>query len=98
MTIRYLKKATKTAVSTDDEVRPVVAEMLARIEADGEDATRDYARQLDGWEGDILVSQDTLTEAERRTLGIHSAQQPRKQMRVQLLAPARSPDAPVPAK
>ncbi len=66
MTIRYLKKATKTAVSTDDEVRPVVAEMLARIEADGEGATRDYARQLDGWEGDILVSQDTLTEAERR--------------------------------
>jgi sulfopropanediol 3-dehydrogenase len=66
MATDYLKKASKTAESSDDETRPLVLEMLAKIERGGEAATRDYARDLDGWEGDILVSEDSFDEAERR--------------------------------
>lgn len=66
MAIIYLKKASKTAQSSDDETRPIVLDMLARIEREGEAAARDYARSLDGWEGEIVVSDDTLRAAERR--------------------------------
>ncbi len=65
MAVSYLKKASKTAVSSDPEVRPIMAEMLAAIEAGGEEATRDYARKLDGLEGDILLSKTDLAEAAR---------------------------------
>ena len=66
MTVSYLKKATKTAESSDSETRPIVLEMLERVEAGGEAAVRDYARQLDGWSGEILVSDETRRAAERR--------------------------------
>ena len=65
MAVSYLKKASKTAVSSDPKVRPVLAEMLAAIEAGGEDATRAYARRLDGWEGDVLLSKTDLAVAAR---------------------------------
>ncbi len=58
-----LKKAAKTAGSSDLKTRPIVTEMLARIEAVGEAASRDYARELDGRQGDIVVSPDILREA-----------------------------------
>jgi sulfopropanediol 3-dehydrogenase len=44
-----------------------VDEMLAEIGARGEDAVREYARKLDHWTGEILVS---AAEIERRTRAI----------------------------
>lgn len=56
MAITYLKQVeTRPAVEGKD-IRGVVAQMLAKIEEDGETAVRDYARDLDGWTGDIAVS------------------------------------------
>ena len=66
MATRYLKKATKTAESSDDNTRAVVSSMLAEIEAGGEEATRAFAAKLDGWQGDIVVSADTFRAAEAR--------------------------------
>jgi len=66
MAVTYLKQADRKPESNDAEVRPVVTEMLAGIESGGEDAVRDYARRLDGWDGDIVVPQAALAEAERR--------------------------------
>ena len=51
MAATYLKKASKTAESSDDTTRPIVKEMLDKIEA----VTRVYALDLDGWDGDIVV-------------------------------------------
>lgn len=65
MTVTYLKRANKTAQSSDDETRPVVTEMLSRIEAGGEAVTSDYACTLDGWDGDIVVPPEAFREAER---------------------------------
>ena len=70
MTIEYLKKAAKTPASESGEARKVVDEMLATIARDGEAAVRDYARKLDGWSGEIVVSAD---EIERRTRDIDAS-------------------------
>jgi len=67
MTIHYLKKAAKTPETDTAEARKVVDEMLAAIRAGGEQAVRDYARRLDKWEREILVSPE---EIERRTAAI----------------------------
>jgi sulfopropanediol 3-dehydrogenase len=67
MTIQYLKKAAKTPETETATAQKVVGEMLAEIEARGEDAVREYAKKLDNWSGDILV---TPEEMERRTKDI----------------------------
>ena len=67
MTIQHLKKAAKTPETESGNARAVVEEMLAAIRKDGERAVRDYARKLDKWTGEILV---TPADIERRTAGI----------------------------
>ena len=64
MAIEYLKKAAKSPASESGEARRVVDEMLATIARDGEAAVRAYAKKLDHWDGEIVVSAD---EIERRT-------------------------------
>ncbi|WP_439560476.1 histidinol dehydrogenase [Roseinatronobacter sp.] len=60
MAITYLKKASKTPESESPQAQKVVAEMLARIEAEGEDAVRHYALALDKWDGPILVTREDM--------------------------------------
>jgi sulfopropanediol 3-dehydrogenase len=62
----YLKQADKTAGTSDPETASVVRDILARIETGGEAATRDFARDLDDWEGDIVVPEEAFHDAERR--------------------------------
>ena len=54
--ISYLKKAEKTPQTETAAAQKVVTEMLGQIQARGEDAVRDYAQQLDGWSGDIVLA------------------------------------------
>ncbi|MEO5845046.1 MAG: histidinol dehydrogenase [Caldimonas sp.] len=63
MTVTYLKKATKTPETETATAQKVVTEMLAAIESGGETAVRDYARKLDQWNGEIVL---TRTEIDRR--------------------------------
>jgi len=65
MSITYLKRATRTAESGQDEVRHAVQSMLERIERDGDAAALGFARDLDDWRGDVLVSEAELAAAER---------------------------------
>ena len=46
----YLKHAPVSTAEARDEVKRTVEEMLARIQAEGEDAVRDYSRRLDRWD------------------------------------------------
>jgi sulfopropanediol 3-dehydrogenase len=66
MTVEYLKKASKTAATGEEDTRRIVSEMLADIEAGGEDRVRHYASTLDGWTGDIVVSKDEIAAAAER--------------------------------
>ncbi|NNU81811.1 histidinol dehydrogenase [Halovulum dunhuangense] len=60
MTITYLKKATKTPETETGNAQAVVNEMLARIEAEGEEAVRHYAKALDKWDGPIVVTREEM--------------------------------------
>ncbi|MGH6814150.1 MAG: histidinol dehydrogenase [Hyphomicrobiaceae bacterium] len=60
MAIEYLKKAAKTAETETATARKTVAEMLAAIERQGEEAVRSYASSLDRWTGDIVVPPDEI--------------------------------------
>lgn len=66
MAITHLKKAPKTAETETGEARRVVTEMLAAIEAGGEKAALDYARKLDAWTGDIVLSPAAIEERTRQ--------------------------------
>ncbi len=56
--MKYLKKATRNAETDHADVHVAVTQMLAAIEAGGEEAAARYARELDRWDGDIVVSED----------------------------------------
>lgn len=70
MAIQYLKKATRTPETESDSAQKVAHEMIADIEKRGEAAVREYARKLDGWTGEIVVSPEAL---EQRTRDIPSS-------------------------
>lgn len=60
MSIQYLKKAAKTPESETATAQSVVNEMLAEIQKNGEAAVRGYAKSLDKWEGEFVVTRAQL--------------------------------------
>jgi sulfopropanediol 3-dehydrogenase len=60
VTIRYLKKAEKTPETETATAQKVVTEMLSKIESEGETAVRHYAKVLDKWEGDFILTRAQL--------------------------------------
>ncbi len=66
MAIKYLKRASKTAATGEADVRATVQAMLDEIEAGGEAKAADYARRLDKWEGEIVVSAAERAQAAER--------------------------------
>jgi sulfopropanediol 3-dehydrogenase len=63
MTRTYLKTATRRAETGQEDVRATVATMLDLIEAGGDDAVRRYAREMDGWDGEMVLSQEARAAA-----------------------------------
>ncbi|UTV41801.1 histidinol dehydrogenase (plasmid) [Ensifer adhaerens] len=61
--MKYLKKAARTAETDQADVNAAVTQMLAAIEAGGEEAACRYARELDRWDGDIVVSHEARKAA-----------------------------------
>ena len=52
----YIKQATKTAQTSEADVRETVAALLQDIKSRGESAVRELAQKFDGWTGDLIVS------------------------------------------
>ena len=63
MTVTYLKKASKTPQTGTEETQAIVREMLAKIEAGGEEAALAYGRDLDGYTGPAVVTVEQIEEA-----------------------------------
>ncbi|MEM7300640.1 MAG: histidinol dehydrogenase [Pseudomonadota bacterium] len=63
MAINYLKKASKTAATGEDETRAIVADMLAQIEEGGEEVALSYSEKLDKFTGNALVSEEEIEAA-----------------------------------
>lgn len=64
MAVQHLKKADPPRQTIDKETGETVARMLEEIRVGGEDVVRRYARDLDGWTGEIVVGEDTFRKAE----------------------------------
>ena len=67
MSVQYLKQAAKTATSNDNDVQRTVTDMLAAIRSGGDDCARDYTQKLDGYSGDIVLSNAALQAAVAET-------------------------------
>ncbi len=65
MAVTYLKKATKTAVTGEDETRSIVENMLTEIEVGGEDVAHSYGQKLDGYAGEIIATEEAIATADK---------------------------------
>lgn len=63
MAAEWLKEASETAASGDVDTKRIVADILERVEHGREDAALDYARRLDGYSGEIVLSRAALDRA-----------------------------------
>jgi sulfopropanediol 3-dehydrogenase len=63
MSTTYLKKATKTPETGEGKTQEIVLNMLNDIRANGEEAVKKYAEQLDKWTGDFIVTQEEIDKA-----------------------------------
>jgi sulfopropanediol 3-dehydrogenase len=70
MATTYLKKAGKTPQTETATAQKVVSEMLAEIGKNREAAVRAYARKLDEWDGEIVL---TRAEIDRRAAEVPAA-------------------------
>lgn len=65
MSVVFLKQASRTSETGQDDVRAQVRAMLDELEAGGDEAARRFARELDHWEGPILVGEEEIAAASR---------------------------------
>jgi sulfopropanediol 3-dehydrogenase len=65
MSITYLKRASRTAETGQEDVRTAVQSMLDELEAGGDETARRFARDFDKWAGDILVASEELEAAKK---------------------------------
>ncbi len=65
MAIHYLKKANPPVQAIDTATAETVRTMLAEIKSGGEEAVRRYARDLDGYSGDIVLGEAHFAAAEK---------------------------------
>ncbi|SLN59795.1 Sulfopropanediol 3-dehydrogenase [Pseudoruegeria aquimaris] len=59
----YLKKATLTSRSDATETKEIVRGILDDIEAGGDEKALEYARKFDRYDGEILLSEETVAAA-----------------------------------
>ena len=63
MAVTYLKKADKNPSTEAATAQRVASEMLQKIREGGEDTVRRYAKELDQWTGEILMSDAAINSA-----------------------------------
>ncbi|MDX1716709.1 MAG: histidinol dehydrogenase, partial [Anderseniella sp.] len=65
MAVTYLKKAEKTSSTGEQDVRDIVVNMLNELEKGGDERAVAYARDLDKWDGDIVITDETRERAKK---------------------------------
>ena len=63
MSIEIVKKASKTPATGEDDTALIVRNMLQEIEQGGEAKACEYAKKLDGWDKDIVLSRAEIDAA-----------------------------------
>ena len=63
MAVSFIKKAQNTSATGEQQTREIVEKMLAEIESGGEAAAMAYAKDLDGFTGNAIVSAEQIEAA-----------------------------------
>lgn len=63
--MQFIKQATKSSATGEDDTQQIVQDMLREIKQGGEESVREYARKLDGWEQGIIVSRAQIAVASK---------------------------------
>ncbi|MDP6522488.1 MAG: histidinol dehydrogenase, partial [SAR324 cluster bacterium] len=63
MAIEFLKKASKTPQSGEEETVRIVEEMLQAIESAGEEKVREYTKTLDKYSGNVVVTPEEIAKS-----------------------------------
>ena len=66
MTVKYLKKATKTPLTDDLKTRSAVQKILDDLEKKREVGIKEITKKFDKYEGEIIVSEEKIKEATRK--------------------------------
>ena len=62
MTIKYLKKASKTASTDDTKTKDIVQNLLKELEKSKEDGCKELTKKFDKYDGEIVVSKEKIEE------------------------------------
>ena len=64
MAVRYFKKSAKQASTNDEKTKQIVSQMLSKLEKEGESAALHYSKELDAYEGEVIVTPERIKQAE----------------------------------
>ena len=62
MTIKYLKKAPKTASTDDTKTKDIVQNLLRELEKSREEGCKELTKKFDKYDGEIVVSKEKIEE------------------------------------
>ncbi|MDC3006921.1 histidinol dehydrogenase [Candidatus Pelagibacter sp.] len=65
MTIKYLKKASKSASTDDSKTRDIVQNLLKELENSKEEGCKELTKKFDKYDGEIVVSQEKIEEIKK---------------------------------
>ena len=66
MTIKYLKKAVKTASTDDTKTKEIVQNLLKELEKSKEEGCKELTKKFDKYEGEIIVSKEKIEEIKKK--------------------------------
>ena len=66
MTIKYLKKATKTASTDDNKTKEIVQNLLKELEKSKEEGCKELTKKFDKYDGEIIVSKEKIEEIKKK--------------------------------
>jgi len=66
MTIKYLKKATKTASTDDTKTKEIVQKLLNELEKSKEVGCKELTKKFDKYDGEIIVSKEKIEEIKKK--------------------------------
>ncbi len=66
MTIKYLKKATKTASTDDTKTKEIVQNLLKELEKSKEEGCKELTNKFDKYDGEIIVSKEKIEDIKKK--------------------------------
>ena len=66
MTIKYLRKASKTASTDDTKTKDIVQNVLKELEKSKEEGCKELTKKFDKYDGEIIVSKEKIEDIKKK--------------------------------